>query len=134
MGKAIANAAKSAKYSTPSKRIDEVEFRKLKVGLRRKRRFPPWGLEVGVCVADILGVQVLGVEGEIFAETGMAIRKSWEPNRAIIAGYTNGYKGYIPTEDAFRLRNYEASLLCWVDASAEKELRRVCIESLRNPA
>jgi len=134
MGKDIAIAVQSAKYSTPSRNVDRIEFRKLKLGLRRKRRFPPGRLDVEVCVADVFGVQVLGVEGEIFAETGIAIRESLEPNRVIIAGYTNGYKGYIPTEDAFRLRNYEASLLCWVDASAERELRRVCIQSLRNPA
>jgi hypothetical protein len=124
MGRSLANSVTSATSGSPVDTKRGIKFHRSKLG-----PFPPRGSEIELCVARIGELVILGVQGEVFAETGLAIRGSPGGNKVLIAGYTNGYMGYIPTEDTFRRKDYEASLLCWVDASAEGELRRAGSEA-----
>lgn len=52
------------------------------------------------------GALLVGVPGEVFAETSLALdRKLPEP--VFLIGLANGYVGYLPTADAFRQGGYE---------------------------
>lgn len=60
----------------------------------------------------LLGIAVensawLAVPGEVFAETGLALKRRSPFPRTVIAGLANGYVGYMPTDDAFRKGGYE---------------------------
>ena len=52
---------------------------------------------------------VVGVPGEYFVELGLWIKQEAHPMHALVAGYTNGNLGYIPTQDAFRRGGYETT-------------------------
>ncbi|MCX7918335.1 MAG: neutral/alkaline non-lysosomal ceramidase N-terminal domain-containing protein [bacterium] len=61
-------------------------------------------MEVYVLAFD--GVRIIGLSGEIFARIGKNI-KSRLPGYTLIAGYTNGSSGYIPTAEALAEGGYE---------------------------
>jgi hypothetical protein len=68
------------------------------------------------------GVILLAAPGELFASTGLFLRKTTS-SPLMIAGFANGYVGYFPTQDAFERRDYETRRICWVDSSAEEVIR-----------
>lgn len=47
--------------------------------------------------------------GEVFMELGLRIRKAFHDKPVMVAGYTNGSIGYIPTQEAFAEGGYEAT-------------------------
>ncbi|MEJ5299191.1 MAG: hypothetical protein WHZ52_14270, partial [Armatimonadota bacterium] len=47
--------------------------------------------------------------GEAFCEIGLALRRLRPGKRTLVAGYTNGNIGYIPTEEAFQEGGYEVT-------------------------
>jgi neutral ceramidase len=59
-----------------------------------------------VYVLDFGGVRIVGLSGEIFSRIGKNI-KSRLPGHTLIAGYTNGSSGYIPTAEALIEGGYE---------------------------
>lgn len=89
---------------------------------------PPLGIEIELCAIGVGNLVMLAVPGEIFAETGLALKNKCGSENVLIIGYANGYQGYFPTEDAFLRNDYETSSLCWVTASAERELRRTGVK------
>jgi len=90
----------------------------------------PWGLSFELDAMSLGGVSLLGVPGELFASTGIWLRKQLSPRPLLIAGFANGYAGYFPTPDAFERRDYETRKICWVDASAEQAIRREAADLL----
>ncbi|MDG6994634.1 MAG: neutral/alkaline non-lysosomal ceramidase N-terminal domain-containing protein [Nitrososphaerota archaeon] len=84
---------------------------------------PPFGTSLDLHALKIANLVILGVPGEVFASTGLAIKESELHNNLIVASYLNGYRGYIPTRDAFLRNDYETQALCWVDSKAETEIR-----------
>jgi glucosamine-6-phosphate deaminase len=49
----------------------------------------------------------VGVPGELFAELGMQIKQEVGPGRTLVAVFTNGSMGYIPTREAIEGGGYE---------------------------
>jgi hypothetical protein len=66
---------------------------------------------------------LLGIPGEVFASTGLSLKSYAGIRDLVVAGYMNGYIGYIPTRDAFVRRDYESMSICSVDVNCEQELR-----------
>jgi neutral ceramidase len=56
-------------------------------------------------VLDLAGIQLLGMEGEIFARYQLEIEAKYD--QAILCGYANGCVGYIPTADEYACGGYE---------------------------
>ena len=119
MGKALAALCTSSKNSKWIGTGEGVNFRRLRIG-----PFPPLGMEIELSVARVGELALVGVPGEVFAETGLAMKGNSQASQVLVVGYANGYQGYFPTADAFTRGDYETSPLCWVDSSAESELRR----------
>ena len=92
-------------------------------GATRIGPLPPWGLSFELTAMDLDGVALLGVPGEVFASTGAYLRRALPSHLLVVSGFTNGYAGYFPTQDAFERKDYETRRICWVDASAEAEIR-----------
>lgn len=61
-------------------------------------------------LGDIL---VVGIEGEVFVEYGLRIRKQSPASMTLICGYSNGYQGYIVTPETHEEGGYEVSLGPW---------------------
>jgi hypothetical protein len=52
-------------------------------------------------------VLLLGVPGEPFAETGLALKAQSPLPRTMVLGLANAYYGYLPTPEQIRLGGYE---------------------------
>ena len=50
---------------------------------------------------------VVGFPGEPFASIGVAVREGSPFPVTLMSGYTNGWSGYVPTDDAFAVGGYE---------------------------
>lgn len=74
-------------------------------------------------VVSVGNTLIVSIPGEPFVESAVRIREyaggaaRFNPNAekpmVIVAGYANGYVGYIPTREAFLLGTYEATLARW---------------------
>jgi neutral ceramidase len=58
------------------------------------------------------------VPGELFCEIGMRIKAASPLPYTLIAGYTNGSVGYLPTAEAYTEGGYEVTHACRVDPAA----------------
>ena len=65
------------------------------------------GITVEVSVLRAGSVAVVGIAGEPFVETGLAIKRASPVPHTIIAGYTNGCGGYLPPRVAYPEGGYE---------------------------
>ena len=72
-----------------------------------------------VQVLRIGGALVVGMPGEIFCATGMAIKEMCRPLTGIPVGYSNGYLGYFIPPDAWRKDTYETRLGPWSKVGPE---------------
>jgi hypothetical protein len=57
----------------------------------------------------LVGVLILTVPGEIFIELQFELQKAFPANRAVIFGYANGYFGYIPDRESYKINAYETT-------------------------
>lgn len=74
----------------------------------RRAESPNRAVTVGVQVLSIgSDVRIVGIEGEVFAETAQKIRSSCAARCTFIAGYANGCVGYLPPASAFKEGGYE---------------------------
>jgi len=117
MGQRLAEASQDSSGAKP------VDCNEIRLGSSRIGPLSPWGLSFELTVVNLGGVALLGVPGELFASTGLWLRKKFSSRPLVIAGFANGYVGYFPTQDAFDRRDYETKKICWVDASAEEAIR-----------
>ena len=58
--------------------------------------------------------------GEFFVETGRAVRRAIGLPHVLVAGYANGYVGYVPTADQFAEGGYEVGCAQFEPDTAEK--------------
>jgi hypothetical protein len=65
----------------------------------------PWQARVTALLWG--GVPIVALPGEIFAETGLAIRAAWGDRPAFVISYAEGMPGYIPPASEFRFGGYE---------------------------
>ena len=75
------------------------------------------------CISISHNAKLLGLEGEMFTETGLRIKQE-SGDRVIIAAYSNGSVGYVPTEEALAAGGYEAEdayKLYWKNAPFTKD-------------
>ncbi len=84
---------------------------------------PPFGITLDLSAVAIGDFVILAVPGEVFASTGLALKESSGTENFVVASYANGYRGYFPTQDAYARKDYETGPLCWVDSSAEAQIR-----------
>lgn len=63
---------------------------------------------------------LVGVEGEPFAEIGMAIKEQSPWPATWFGGYTGGWAGYIPTAGAYPLQGYEVETSPFAPEAAER--------------
>jgi hypothetical protein len=66
---------------------------------------PPWTGRV--TVLDWGGLPIVALPGEIFAETGLSIRKALGRAPAFVISYADAVPGYIPPASEFRFGGYE---------------------------
>ncbi len=62
---------------------------------------------------------LVGMPGEVFCATGMAIKEICKPLTGIPVGYANGYLGYFIPPDAWQKDTYETRLGPWSKVGAE---------------
>ncbi|MDP6039007.1 MAG: hypothetical protein QGG64_10680, partial [Candidatus Latescibacteria bacterium] len=53
---------------------------------------------------------IVSMPGEIFMELGVQIKEAFPNQPVMVAGYTNGSVGYIPTQEAFGKGGYEVTI------------------------
>ncbi len=118
----VDNAAVALDRSTPqSVHIERLKRAYAGVGAERLSRFIA-DVEVGASGGDLgdsidlpvhllaLGdLRLLGIGAEVFAGIGLSIKRL--RSKTIVAGYTGGVIGYIPTEDNYRLASSYAAHL-----------------------
>jgi neutral ceramidase len=80
------------------------------------RPLPPVPAEVSAFRIGPLGA--VTVPGELFCEIGMRIKSASPLPYTLIAGYTNGSVGYLPTVEAYSEGGYEVTHACRVDPPA----------------
>jgi neutral ceramidase len=118
MGSVLAGRSVLAKETVPVNLSGRIQYEAAKIG-----PFPPFGMEVELSALAVGDLMMVGVPGEVFAETGISAKKGTSTGTVLVVGYANGYQGYFPTEDAYRRGDYEAKELCWVTADAERGIR-----------
>lgn len=62
---------------------------------------------------------LIGVEGEPFAEIGLAIKAGSPVANTWFGGYTGGWAGYVPTAEAYPLKGYEVETSPFAPEAAE---------------
>jgi hypothetical protein len=77
-----------------------------------------------------VGLAILALPGEFFAETGALIRKDAGVEQLLIACYANDYTGYIVPEHAYEEGGYESGVTFFT-AEAESIIRKSSLELLR---
>ncbi len=63
-----------------------------------------------VQVLRLGGVMVAAIPAEYFVEHGLRIKEQAWPAHALVAGFSNGMVGYVPTVEAFKRSGYETTL------------------------
>ncbi|MCC7496584.1 MAG: neutral/alkaline non-lysosomal ceramidase N-terminal domain-containing protein [Bryobacterales bacterium] len=86
-------------------------------GLGGRIPFPLQAVRIGDAI-------FLGAPGEVFTETGLALKHQVDP-RLFVIGLANGYYGYVPTDQAFTEEGYEASVACCAPGSAQRVIEAV---------
>jgi hypothetical protein len=64
-------------------------------------------IPVEVQVLRLGEIVLAGIPGEVFVEIGLGIKESSPFEHTLVAGYTNGCIGYMPTRNAFQEGGYE---------------------------
>ncbi len=91
----------------------------------------------GVAEAEISGVRIgdlaiVAIPGEVFARTGLKIKEMSSLTNTVIAGYSNGGLGYLPTDEAFDEGGYETEFpVCFVNRGVEGKILKASENVLR---
>mgnify|MGYP001063041862 CR=1 FL=1 len=72
------------------------------------------------------------IAGEPFVEIGFAIKEGSPFEKTWVLGNTNGYTGYMPTEESFSQGGYEVRTCCWSHwrEDADGIVAKACVELL----
>jgi hypothetical protein len=74
---------------------------------RRHAGYPPGNWVGRVSVLDWGGLPIVALPGEIFAETGLALRAACAGLPALVLSYADGTPGYIPPSSEYGFGGYE---------------------------
>jgi hypothetical protein len=105
---------------TPKITLGEGDFAGFENDEKYKKAMEEW--QASVCnkgnVTHLTGeitlfnlgeLTILGLPGEVFVETGLAIKEAFAPKPVFIAGYSSWNLGYIPTRKAVAEGGYEVT-------------------------
>ena len=78
-------------------------------------------------------LRIAAIPCEVFAETGLAIKKHNAPHPAFTIELANGYNGYLPTPQQHQWGGYETwpARSAYLEVEAESKIRRAMIELLK---
>ncbi len=129
IGCALASQAMSSGHVLDVATENGLAFQNRSVG-----PLEPYGMSFNINAASIGDSVILGMPGEVFCSTGLAVKEYHKNANLIVASYCNGYRGYFPTTDAFAIGDYETKSLCWTDQNGEEQIRnagiRLCSDIL----
>jgi hypothetical protein len=77
---------------------------------------------------------LIGIPLEPFAQIGMAIRERSPFAQTFFSGYSNGWKGYLPTRADYSLGGYEVDTTPYASEAAElltEEIIRMLVEEVQ---
>lgn len=83
-------------------------------------------LTIPLQVLVIGSVVLVAIPGELFVESGLAIKQGWEDKMVMVVCYANGSFGYMPSSDAYEKGGYEAET-----AIFDKTVGDVLVHSVR---
>jgi hypothetical protein len=92
-------------------------------------KMPPQ-LDVPLAALRIGSLVLAGVGGELFAESGFALRRAAPAAEVLPVSYVNGYRGYLAPKRAYELGGYETACAPWCPLAAG-EAERVVTELTR---
>jgi len=96
--------------SAPAAEVEAATFVVKRANMARSRAEMYGGKDafpVALHLLQIGPAVLIGVEGEPFAEIGLAIKAGSPVANTWFGGYTGGWAGYVPTAEAYPLRGYE---------------------------
>ncbi|MFC1451715.1 neutral/alkaline non-lysosomal ceramidase N-terminal domain-containing protein [Verrucomicrobiota bacterium] len=70
-------------------------------------------VDVGYQVWQTGDIIWVGIEGEVFTESGLALAEAFKPHRLLVTGYTGGWLGYLPPREAYDQGGYEVAPSLW---------------------
>lgn len=94
----------------PTAEVEAATFVVKRANMARSRAEMYGGLETFPIEMHLLKIGpavLVGVEGEPFAEIGLAIKAASPLAHTWFGGYTGGWAGYVPTAEAYPLLGYE---------------------------
>lgn len=97
------------KYLNSIYKMEELIETEANLGyLRNNGQTEPFEVDItGLRIGDFI---LITFPGEMFASTGLNIKKASPFPLTFIAGYSNGHIGYAPTPEAYKGNGYEVSL------------------------
>lgn len=111
----------------PKPHITELAYASRIIGLRTSPIFRP----VPLSVIQIADVAFVGFGGEAFTDYGRYMRDLAPDKFVVCSVCTNGYEGYLPTEEAFQQGGYESKSSLFTP-TLEQELISAAKELLKN--
>ena len=90
----------------------------------------PKEVDFEVCYLILDDIGLVFIPAELFCKYGLQIKRSLNLKYVIVAGYANGYFGYIPTEEAYKKFDYE-SLMSIFKKGVGDILVREIIEAIK---
>ncbi|MBL8127165.1 MAG: hypothetical protein JNM64_05990, partial [Chloroflexia bacterium] len=94
----------------PTAEVEAATFVVKRANMARSRAEMYGGLETFPIEMHLLKIGpavLVGVEGEPFAEIGLAVKAASPVANTWFGGYTGGWAGYVPTAEAYPLLGYE---------------------------
>jgi neutral ceramidase len=109
----------------------ETALQGVDAGARRTAVAAQQSIEALVAVAVLGDVALASIPGELYYQLGSHLRHAHQC-RALVLAYTNGYIGYIPTQDAYDAIDYEVLMTRSAPGSGEF-LRGTALQLLAIP-
>ena len=129
---AARNTASSFPPADPQARAAQMREVYAAIDLNNARRLLSQGgrIPVEIHAIRLHETVLLGIAGEVFAETSLAL-KAKLGNRVFLICPANGYAGYLPPEEAFAQGGYEATVAgCAPDSEAKILAAAVALDKL----
>jgi len=87
--------------------LPDAFFAGLRLKMAQKQDTPDWAELMAIRIGD---VAVVGLPGECFCESGMAIKSRSPAPHTLVAGLSNDAIGYLPTRESFPQGGYETTV------------------------
>lgn len=100
-------------------RTAEVDLQGSEIYYKMKKSLKIEAFNIEMQIIMLGKTAILSIPGELFNEIGLKIKKLTDGKNVMVAGYANGYIGYILTTDYYDIACYE-SKVTMVSRDAEK--------------